>query len=275
MRSIRIRNAAARMLAVVIIAVGTLGGGCVEAEVRRVAIELLAADQSKLLEFRLDHDYGWDDGLICGGIMDIHIQPIDAARSKPFEDLLDALRPTLTIDDQILGRHHITEGRTRQRRAGRDLPRLARRFWAGRRRLRIRRFVAPAARHIDRAEQYLQQMQRATGLKPVRVGRNAAHRMQRDRAASHRFVAPARPIGPRHGEFDFLVKCSARHLGREPPDCRRPYPASAGDALGRVAGVQIALGNKLEHRHGSPAIGKHCVADEPGLPATGSPISLG
>jgi xanthine dehydrogenase accessory factor len=51
--------------------VGTLGGGCVEAEVRREAIGLLSAGQSKLLTFRLDHDYGWDDGLICGGVMDI------------------------------------------------------------------------------------------------------------------------------------------------------------------------------------------------------------
>jgi len=31
--------------------VGTLGGGCVEAEVRKQALELLSSDQSKLLEF--------------------------------------------------------------------------------------------------------------------------------------------------------------------------------------------------------------------------------
>ena len=72
--------------------VGTLGGGCVEAEVRKQAIELISADQSKLLEFHLDHDYGWDDGLICGGIMDIHVQIIDFERAVPFREMRDALR---------------------------------------------------------------------------------------------------------------------------------------------------------------------------------------
>src|SRR2546426_12356426 len=48
---------------------GTLGGGCVEAEVRKRAFELLQKNKSALLTFKLDHDYGWDDGLICGGTM--------------------------------------------------------------------------------------------------------------------------------------------------------------------------------------------------------------
>ena len=56
--------------------IGTLGGGCVEAEVRRRALELMGAKQSKLLAFRLDHDYGWDDGLVCGGTMDIAVQTV-------------------------------------------------------------------------------------------------------------------------------------------------------------------------------------------------------
>lgn len=56
--------------------VGTLGGGCVEAEVRKRAFELLRAGRSGLLDFVLDHDYGWDDGLICGGRMFIGVMPI-------------------------------------------------------------------------------------------------------------------------------------------------------------------------------------------------------
>ncbi len=55
---------------------GTLGGGCVEAEVCRRAFELLRAGRSGLLTFQLDHDFGWDDGLICGGGMDIAVLPI-------------------------------------------------------------------------------------------------------------------------------------------------------------------------------------------------------
>ena len=56
--------------------IGTLGGGCVEAEVRQQAIKLLLDKQSKLLTFKLDHDYGWDDGLICGGRMTILADPL-------------------------------------------------------------------------------------------------------------------------------------------------------------------------------------------------------
>ncbi|GIW92917.1 MAG: XdhC/CoxI family protein [Pirellulaceae bacterium] len=55
---------------------GTLGGGCVEAEVKRRALAALGANDPQLLTFLLDHDYGWDDGLICGGRMQILVQPL-------------------------------------------------------------------------------------------------------------------------------------------------------------------------------------------------------
>ncbi len=61
---------------------GTLGGGCVEAEVKRHALRTLADDappQPQLSTFCLDDNYGWDDGLICGGRMSILAQPLKAA----------------------------------------------------------------------------------------------------------------------------------------------------------------------------------------------------
>lgn len=56
--------------------VGTLGGGCVEAEVKRRALRLLDAGQTELMTFNLDSDYGWDDGLICGGRMKMLVDPV-------------------------------------------------------------------------------------------------------------------------------------------------------------------------------------------------------
>lgn len=47
--------------------VGTLGGGCLEAEAQRLALLALKDGQPKSFELVLDHDFGWDDGLICGG----------------------------------------------------------------------------------------------------------------------------------------------------------------------------------------------------------------
>lgn len=55
---------------------GTLGGGCVEAEVKRRALQLLDQGQPELLTLQLDSDYGWDDGLICGGRMTMLVDPI-------------------------------------------------------------------------------------------------------------------------------------------------------------------------------------------------------
>ena len=46
---------------------GTLGGGCLEAEVRERARLALLKQQPSSFELVLDHDFGWDDGLICGG----------------------------------------------------------------------------------------------------------------------------------------------------------------------------------------------------------------
>jgi xanthine dehydrogenase accessory factor len=46
---------------------GTLGGGCLEAEIRRRARQALMSGQPETFDLTLDHDFGWDDGLICGG----------------------------------------------------------------------------------------------------------------------------------------------------------------------------------------------------------------
>ena len=40
---------------------GSLGGGCIEALVRRTAHELLLRKQSGVLRYELDHDFGYDD----------------------------------------------------------------------------------------------------------------------------------------------------------------------------------------------------------------------
>lgn len=62
--------------------VGTLGGGCLEAEVRRRACDALASGESSSFDLVLDHDFGWDDGLICGGKVCGLILP-NAAEAEP------------------------------------------------------------------------------------------------------------------------------------------------------------------------------------------------
>src|SRR5215469_11146261 len=47
--------------------IGTLGGGCLEAEVHARARKALQTREPSTFDMLLDHDFGWDDGLICGG----------------------------------------------------------------------------------------------------------------------------------------------------------------------------------------------------------------
>jgi xanthine dehydrogenase accessory factor len=46
---------------------GTMGGGCLEAEIQDRARRTLVANKPETFDLILDHDFGWDDGLICGG----------------------------------------------------------------------------------------------------------------------------------------------------------------------------------------------------------------
>jgi xanthine dehydrogenase accessory factor len=72
---------------------GTVGGGCVEAELKRQALGMLNSQHSGLLTFLLDHDYGWDDGLICGGRLDVAVLSItDRSHTAPFRQAVEQIR---------------------------------------------------------------------------------------------------------------------------------------------------------------------------------------
>ena len=66
---------------------GTLGGGCVEADVKRRALACLNRNRAEIATFQLDDDYGWDDGLICGGRMRVLIAPVTRQATNYFETL--------------------------------------------------------------------------------------------------------------------------------------------------------------------------------------------
>ena len=56
--------------------VGTIGGGCVEAEVWNAAREVLETEKPRHLSFNLGQDAAYDNGLICGGQLDVFIEPV-------------------------------------------------------------------------------------------------------------------------------------------------------------------------------------------------------
>jgi xanthine dehydrogenase accessory factor len=74
---------------------GTLGGGCLEAEIQHRAIQSLQSRKASTFDLLLDHDFGWDDGLICGGKVNGLILPNPTATGTDFWDELEARKSTL------------------------------------------------------------------------------------------------------------------------------------------------------------------------------------
>lgn len=56
--------------------VGTIGGGCVEAEVWAAAKEVLRAEAPRKMTFNLNNEASYDNGLICGGTLEVFVEPI-------------------------------------------------------------------------------------------------------------------------------------------------------------------------------------------------------
>ncbi|MBX5495156.1 MAG: XdhC family protein [Bryobacteraceae bacterium] len=56
--------------------IGTIGGGCVEAEVWNAARDVIAEEKPRKLSFNLGQDAAYDNGLICGGQLDVFVEPV-------------------------------------------------------------------------------------------------------------------------------------------------------------------------------------------------------
>lgn len=56
--------------------VGTIGGGCVEAEVWQVAREVMERERPRTLSFNLNENPAYDAGLVCGGTLEIFVEAV-------------------------------------------------------------------------------------------------------------------------------------------------------------------------------------------------------
>ena len=75
---------------------GTLGGGCLEAEIQHRAIQSLRSGEPAKFDLLLDHDFGWDDGLICGGKVEGLILPNAQKSGEQFWTALAEGNTTVT-----------------------------------------------------------------------------------------------------------------------------------------------------------------------------------
>src|SRR6478609_6794392 len=56
--------------------VGTIDGGCVEADVWQAARQVMESEKPQTLKFDLNQDPKYDTGLVCGGTLEIFIEPV-------------------------------------------------------------------------------------------------------------------------------------------------------------------------------------------------------
>jgi xanthine dehydrogenase accessory factor len=59
--------------------VGTIGGGCYENDAFWKAREAITTGRGTLLHYDLNDDFAQENGLVCGGQMDVHIDPLAPA----------------------------------------------------------------------------------------------------------------------------------------------------------------------------------------------------
>jgi xanthine dehydrogenase accessory factor len=56
---------------------GTIGGGCYENDAFWKARDAIASGRQLLLHYELNDDFAQENGLVCGGQMDVHIDPLE------------------------------------------------------------------------------------------------------------------------------------------------------------------------------------------------------
>ena len=53
---------------------GTIGGGCGEAEVKRQVLTAFDEQQSQMYTVSMSNDFAAEEGMVCGGSMEVFIQ---------------------------------------------------------------------------------------------------------------------------------------------------------------------------------------------------------
>jgi len=78
---------------------GTIGGGCIEADVILAARNTGTGGKSAVMTFTLDEDH-FESGMLCGGTLDVFIEPL-SARDRPF--IVSLLERQTSGQDSIRG----------------------------------------------------------------------------------------------------------------------------------------------------------------------------
>lgn len=56
--------------------IGTIGGGCVEADIRQSALSAIENQECRLVQVDMTGLDAEEEGMVCGGIVEIFVEPI-------------------------------------------------------------------------------------------------------------------------------------------------------------------------------------------------------
>lgn len=78
--------------------IGTIGGGCGEAEGRREALNVIASYSSKIYQLNMTADMAQEEGMVCGGFMELFIDYLGfqnpMGQTNLYQEYLSAIRDT-------------------------------------------------------------------------------------------------------------------------------------------------------------------------------------
>lgn len=92
--------------------IGSIGGGCVEADVWQEAQKVIAKQEGKVLHFKLTTEQLAEGGLICGGNIDIFLEPLRESYTPIYQEVSRVRRrggsgilaTVISIDETTPGR---------------------------------------------------------------------------------------------------------------------------------------------------------------------------
>jgi xanthine/CO dehydrogenase XdhC/CoxF family maturation factor len=59
--------------------VGSISGGCVDTDVIEHAVEVLRTGRPQIIEYGYSPEMSWEVGLMCGGSVQVFVEPVDAS----------------------------------------------------------------------------------------------------------------------------------------------------------------------------------------------------
>ena len=64
---------------------GSISGGCVDTDVIEHAMEVLRSGRPQIVEYGYSPDMTWEVGLMCGGSVQVYIEPLEGGKAGPVD----------------------------------------------------------------------------------------------------------------------------------------------------------------------------------------------